>query len=89
MHLIDVGECTVTASQPGNDFYKPAVPVSQTFSIGAWTVLAWGQQYVDSALAGVLNSTSPIFVFLITLLWTRHEPVRPPSPGPGRLCDVL
>lgn len=44
-------------------------------SIGAWTVLAWGQQYVDSGLAGVLNSTSPLFVFLITLLWTRHEPV--------------
>lgn len=44
-------------------------------SIGAWTALAWGQQFVDSALAGVLNSTSPIFVFLITLLWTRHEPI--------------
>jgi len=44
-------------------------------SVGAWTVLAWGQQYVDSGLAGVLNSTSPLFVFLFTLLWTRHEPV--------------
>ena len=44
-------------------------------SIGSWTVLAWGQQYIDSGLAGVLNSTSPIFVFLITLLFTRHEPV--------------
>ena len=44
-------------------------------SIGAWTVLAWGQQFVDSGLAGVLNSTSPIFVFFITLLWTRHEGV--------------
>jgi drug/metabolite transporter (DMT)-like permease len=42
-------------------------------SIGAWTVLAWGQQHVDSGLASVLNSTSPIFVFLITLLVTRHE----------------
>lgn len=42
-------------------------------SIGAWTVLAWGQQYVDSGLASVLNSTSPLFVFLITLLFTRHE----------------
>lgn len=42
-------------------------------SIGAWTVLAWGQQYVDSGLAGVLNSTSPIFVFFITLAATRHE----------------
>ncbi len=42
-------------------------------SIGAWTVLAWGQQYVDSALASVLNSTSPVFVFLITFFFTRHE----------------
>lgn len=42
-------------------------------SIGAWTVLAWGQQYVDSGLASVLNSTSPIFVFFATLLITRHE----------------
>lgn len=42
-------------------------------SIGAWTVLAWGQQYVDSGQAGILNSTSPIFVFFITWLWTRHE----------------
>jgi drug/metabolite transporter (DMT)-like permease len=44
-------------------------------SIGAWTLLAWGQQFVDSGLAGVLNSTSPIFVFFLTLLWTRHERV--------------
>ena len=42
-------------------------------SIGAWTLLAWGQQFVNSGLAGVLNSTSPIFVFFLTLLWTRHE----------------
>ena len=42
-------------------------------SIGSWTLLAWGQQYVDSGLASVLNSTSPIFVFFITLLVTRHE----------------
>jgi drug/metabolite transporter (DMT)-like permease len=42
-------------------------------SIAAWTLVAWGQQYIDSALAGVLNSTSPIFVFLITVSITRHE----------------
>ena len=44
-------------------------------SIGAWTVLAWGQQYVDSGLASVLNSTSPIFIFFITFFLTRHESV--------------
>lgn len=42
-------------------------------SIGAWTLLAWGQQFIDSGLAGVLNSTAPIFIFFITLLFTRHE----------------
>jgi drug/metabolite transporter (DMT)-like permease len=42
-------------------------------SIASWTLLAWGQQYVDSGLAGVLNSTAPLFVFFITLLVTRHE----------------
>lgn len=52
-------------------------------SIGAWTVLAWGQQYVDSGLASVLNSTSPVFVFLITAFVTRHEPA-----GPLRLAGA-
>ncbi|MDJ0894271.1 MAG: EamA family transporter [Alphaproteobacteria bacterium] len=42
-------------------------------SIAAWTVLAWGQQFVDAGLASVLNSTSPIFVFLFTAMVTRHE----------------
>jgi len=42
----------------------------------AWAILAWGQQYVDSGLAGVLNSTSPIFVVLLTLVFLRREPPR-------------
>ncbi|MBO6948302.1 MAG: EamA family transporter [Rhodospirillales bacterium] len=42
-------------------------------SFGAWTIVAWGQQYVESSLATVLNSTSPLFVFLITFFFTRHE----------------
>lgn len=42
-------------------------------SIGAWTILAWGQQYVDSSLSSVLNSMSPLFVFFITFFFTRHE----------------
>ena len=40
-----------------------------------FTMITWGQQFVDSGLAGILNSTTPIFVFLITLLWTRQEDV--------------
>jgi len=37
-------------------------------SIGSWTVLAWAQQHIDASLASVLNSTAPIFVFLMTAL---------------------
>lgn len=46
-------------------------------SIGAWLLLAWGQQHIDSGLASVLNSTSPLFVFLFTVLVTRHEATSP------------
>ncbi len=46
-------------------------------SIGAWTLLAWGQQAIDAGVASVLNSTAPIFVFLFTALVTRHESTQP------------
>lgn len=42
-------------------------------AIGAWIILAWGQQFISSGLGSVLNSTAPIFVFFITLFITRHE----------------
>lgn len=41
----------------------------------AYTLIALGQQSVDSALAAILNSTTPIFVCLIGVTWTRHEPM--------------
>ena len=46
-------------------------------SIGAWTLLAWGQQHIGAAPASVLNSTAPIFVFFITFFVTRHESTPP------------
>lgn len=59
------------------DWYTWRMLFVQAFcnSIAAWTLLAWGQQHVDSGLAGVLNSTSPIFVLAFTRLVTRHEAV--------------
>jgi drug/metabolite transporter (DMT)-like permease len=46
-------------------------------NIGPWVLIAWGQQYIDSALAAVLNSTSPIWVLFITvfLLKSANPPV--------------
>lgn len=44
-------------------------------SVVPFTVIAWGQQVVEAGLATILNSTAPIFTFLITWTLTRHEPV--------------
>jgi drug/metabolite transporter (DMT)-like permease len=44
-------------------------------SVVPFTLIAWAQQTVDASLATILNSTSPIFTFLLTALVTRHEPV--------------
>ncbi len=40
-----------------------------------YTLIAFGQQTVESGLAAILNSTTPLFVCIIGVLWTRHEPV--------------
>lgn len=40
-----------------------------------FTLIAWAEQSTDAGLAAILNSTTPIFAFLITALITRHEPV--------------
>ncbi len=42
---------------------------------GPGLMVMWGQQYIDSALAAILNSTTPIFATLVTLAVTRHERV--------------
>jgi drug/metabolite transporter (DMT)-like permease len=39
-----------------------------------FTLIAWAERTVDAGLATILNSTSPIFAFLLTALITRHEP---------------
>src|SRR5215510_8365383 len=40
-----------------------------------FTLIAWGERSVDAGLATVLNSTAPIFTFLLTAVVTRHESV--------------
>ena len=40
-----------------------------------WVLIAWAMLSLDAGLAAILNSLSPIFIFLLTALVTRHEPV--------------
>ena len=40
-----------------------------------FTLIAWAERTVDAGLATILNSTTPIFAFLLTAAITRHEQV--------------
>jgi drug/metabolite transporter (DMT)-like permease len=42
-------------------------------SVIPWTLIAWGERYVDAGLATILNSASPIFTFIFAAAVTRHE----------------
>jgi drug/metabolite transporter (DMT)-like permease len=43
-------------------------------SVIPWTLIAWGERSLDAGLATILNSTSPIFTFLLAFAIARHEP---------------
>jgi drug/metabolite transporter (DMT)-like permease len=40
-----------------------------------WILITYAMRSLDAGLAAILNSLSPIFIFLLTALITRHEPV--------------
>lgn len=42
-------------------------------SVIPFTLIAWAERTVDAGLATILNSTAPIFAFLLTVMVTRHE----------------
>jgi drug/metabolite transporter (DMT)-like permease len=46
-------------------------------SVIPWTLIAWGERFVDAGLATILNSASPIFTFLFTVAITQHETATP------------
>ena len=53
-------------------------------SVIPFTLIAWAEQSLDAGLATILNSTAPIFTFLLTALVTQHERV-----SPRKLLGVL
>ena len=44
-------------------------------SVIPFTLIAWGERTVDAGLAAILNSTAPIFTFLLIVTIVRHEAV--------------
>ena len=45
--------------------------------IAPWLLIAWAAGRTDASLMAILNSLSPIFIFLLTWAVTRHEPATP------------
>ena len=52
-------------------------------SVVPWTMVAWAERSVDAGLATILNSTSPIFTFFLTLAIAHQE-----SPTPRKMLGV-
>jgi len=52
-------------------------------SVVPWTLIAWAERSVDAGLATILNSTSPIFTFFLTLAVARQD-----SPSLRKLFGV-
>jgi drug/metabolite transporter (DMT)-like permease len=42
-------------------------------SVVPWTLIAWAERSLDAGLATILNSTSPVFTFFLTLAIARRE----------------
>ena len=45
--------------------------------VAPWLLIAWAAQHIEAGLMAILNSLSPIFIFLITWGITRHEAATP------------
>nr|WP_262268256.1 EamA family transporter [Microvirga sp. HBU65207] len=46
-------------------------------SVIPFTLIAWAEKSIDAGLAVILNAMTPVFTFLITWLWSRHEATSP------------
>lgn len=55
--------------------WKTFIIISAVNTVFPFILIAWGLTYVNASLGVILNSTTPIFAFLITYMVTRQEPV--------------
>jgi drug/metabolite transporter (DMT)-like permease len=63
--------------------WRPAVVLGICNAAIPFWLVAWGEKYVDSSVAGIAQSTVPIFTFLLALRFLPHEHV-----GPARVAGV-
>lgn len=59
---------------PADRTYWRHVAISAVFAnIIPFTLLAWGEQHISSALTAVLNASTPLFTGLFAVLWFRDR----------------
>jgi drug/metabolite transporter (DMT)-like permease len=63
--------------------WRPALVLGALNAAIPFWLVAWGEKHVDSSVAGIAQSTVPIFTFLLALQFLPHEPV-----GGGRVAGV-
>ena len=56
-------------SLPPLSLWKPLLVVGIVNNAVPWFLIAWGEQYVSSGLASVLNATTPFFSVVLAVTW--------------------
>ncbi len=54
-------------------FWRQIVVVAVLNNVLPWTLIPWGEQYVSSGLASILNATMPLFTVLFAHFWSADE----------------
>ena len=54
---------------PPLSHWKPLLAVGMINNLLPWFLIAWGEQYVGSGLASVLNATTPFFSVVLASTW--------------------
>ncbi|HEX4930218.1 MAG TPA: DMT family transporter [Gaiellaceae bacterium] len=57
------------------DAWKPCLVLGVINAALPMTLVAWGEQYIDSSIAAIAQASVPIFVVLLSLRFLPHEPL--------------
>ena len=57
--------------------WKPCLVLGVINSALPMTLVAWGEQHIDSSIAAIAQASVPIFVVLLSLRFLPHEPLAP------------
>ena len=78
--LLVVVAATRGAAQAGSELrasWRPTLVLGVFNAAVPFWLIAWGERYVDSSVAGIAQSTVPLFSFVLGLRFLPHERVAP------------